>query len=77
MGTDLKIFPTVASTNVNILTDGSKLNVKVYDLNGKLLQLATYRQPEINLDVSSFESGLYLLQLEMVGRKETLKIIKR
>ena len=62
----ISVFPNPASTQVTI--DLSELNGKPVDIQMinpsgvSLLQKKGYDQPELTIDVASFESGLYIIQ---------------
>ncbi|NYJ27795.1 BspA family leucine-rich repeat surface protein [Allomuricauda sp. ARW1Y1] len=77
IGDTIQVYPTITSSHVNVLTDANTLNAKVFGMNGRLAKEINYNQNNRNIDVSTLKSGVYLLQMEVDGRLETVKIIKR
>ncbi|WP_420604157.1 BspA family leucine-rich repeat surface protein [Flagellimonas sp.] len=77
IGETIQVYPTVTSTSVNFITEANKLKVYVFGVDGRLIKEQNYNQQEKSMDVSSFESGMYFLQMEIAGHKETIKIVKR
>ncbi|MEO0728155.1 MAG: MopE-related protein [Bacteroidota bacterium] len=70
-----KIFPNPTSDVLTIhLKRNGRLNVEIYDLSGRLLYGSQERLEDnrIFVDMSSLRSGLYLLRLETLDRKEVL-----
>ncbi|MBS1651206.1 MAG: T9SS type A sorting domain-containing protein [Bacteroidetes bacterium] len=61
---DFVIFPNPASNELNIVFDESlgMLNMAIYDINGKLITTGT-ASTKTKVDLSSFDTGLYILQL--------------
>ena len=51
-------------------------NVKLYSLNGKLVRTYTFNQSKVEVDLSAFENGLYLLQIQTNTNLLHKKIIK-
>jgi hypothetical protein len=51
-------------------------NVKLYSLNGKLVKTYTFNQSNVEVDLSAFENGLYLLQIQTNTNLLHKKIIK-
>ncbi|WP_228234842.1 BspA family leucine-rich repeat surface protein [Allomuricauda sp. M10] len=77
IGDTIQVYPTITASNVNFLTGESSLKVNVFGLDGRLVKQLFYDQQQKMLDVSTLKSGVYILQLEMSGRMETVKIVKR
>ncbi|MEQ5790320.1 BspA family leucine-rich repeat surface protein [Muricauda sp. NFXS6] len=77
MGDIIQVYPTITSSEVNILTKKKTLNAKVFGMDGRLVKEIDYKQSDKNIDVSTFKSGVYFLQMLVDGRLETVKIIKR
>lgn len=71
---DLSIYPNPADQYVRIKKHGSvssaSIHYKLYNLNSKLLQQGTYRQP---IPVSDFPSGMYILKLSISSKHVTTK----
>jgi hypothetical protein len=71
--TKVVVYPTVASTVVNVATDSEISLVQVYDVTGKLVTTAKTK----TVDVSNLAGGLYLLKITSTkGEVVTKKFIK-
>ncbi|HKK39076.1 MAG TPA: T9SS type A sorting domain-containing protein, partial [Cryomorphaceae bacterium] len=74
--------PTADITTISYLSDRSdKLTLRVLDLTGKLLEqriLSTsIGQQKIEVDLSEFPQGLYLIGLEQNGSRSYAKVVRR
>ncbi|MFZ4796677.1 MAG: peptide-N-glycosidase F-related protein [Bacteroidia bacterium] len=71
----LKVFPNPATNQLNIQIENSTSNAaktyQVYDLQGKLVYLKSTTDCLLDLDVTSFSKGMYLLIINM--NNQTLK----
>ena len=76
IGEGIHVFPTITMATVSLFSNGSKFIARLYSLDGRLVMSGIYDQLENNLDISSLESGLYLLEIESTRQKKTLKIVK-
>lgn len=77
IGDAIQVYPTITSSFVNILTDKSNIDTKIFGLDGRLVRAINFNQNNKSIDVSTLKSGIYFLQMEVNGRMETVKIIKR
>ncbi len=77
IGDTFQVFPTITAASVNILSSNATLNIKVFGLDGRLVKNLRYNQNNQILDISSLRSGVYILQGEINGQLETVKIIKK
>ena len=77
IGDAIQVYPTITSSFVNILTDKSNIDTKIFGLDGRLVRAINFNQNNKSIDVSTLKSGIYSLQMEVNGRMETVKIIKR
>jgi hypothetical protein len=74
----LKIYPNPANTVVNIdgLSDIGNANLKIYDLNGRLLMNnALDMSNDHTIDISQFERGIYILKIESTRVHFSKKLI--
>lgn len=72
---DIYPNPTSDRLNINGLEEASI--VRVYNLTGKQLFIGRAEQATMTIDLSSFDKGLYLLQVESNGKSITSKVIKK
>jgi hypothetical protein len=70
--------PTQSHVEVQISNLNDDLNIKVFDVSGKLIMSKPYQKNEISqsLDLSQFESGSYYLKLTGKENTKTYTIIK-
>lgn len=57
-------------------SDGKIENVEVYDLSGRLLQIALGKGTEVNIDAAGLSNGLYILKIKRNNSTISKKIIK-
>lgn len=76
-----KVFPNPASSHVYVTLDGhgsSRVELRVTDMTGNLLQVKVARGGEnVQLDLSKFPPGMYLVQITGKQGTTTKKIIKQ
>ncbi|HBL73270.1 MAG TPA: hypothetical protein DD409_10620 [Bacteroidales bacterium] len=61
--------------NINGLDESSL--VRIYNLTGKQLFVGKAEQATMSIDLSTYDKGLYLLQVETNGKSFTSKVIKK
>lgn len=73
---EVKIYPNPADNvlKINLLND-KEGNVKVYNLQGQLIQNITISSNQIELNTSSLENGVYFIDIIQGNEKVTKKII--
>lgn len=72
---EAKIYPTPTSDVVNIQTDESIESVQLFDLNGRLVMTDTPLSSKAQLEVSSLESGMYMIRVESQGAIHQSKVV--
>lgn len=72
---EASVYPTVVDEYVFINSVEPLQQVTIYNLQGK--QVVSYQGDVQQINMASFKSGLYLLQLETNNTAETFKLIKR
>lgn len=74
---DIKIFPNPTNTLLTIETGRSEKNhINITSLNGQLISVLEFAGPIYQLDLSSFQKGIYFLTLRSKDFKTTRKIVK-
>lgn len=68
--------PTISYTNVIIGFDFDLGSVAVYDLGGRKLQNWTIDSRTVSVNLSSYPSGIYIIQIKTNKGEESVKIIK-
>jgi hypothetical protein len=75
----ISVFPNPANTSVTIRTaqsDSEFSSVELIDIYGKQLIIFTGNSTERNIDISSFQSGIYFVRVTFSGSMETIRLIK-
>lgn len=74
----ITIYPNPTSDYINIQTNSTIKEVKIYDLNGRLKSEKTFNSENYNVDIRDLSSGFYLLQVyDENERITTKKILKQ
>ena len=73
-GVELKAYPNPVQNNVKVetnLTDASRVQLSVVNMQGRILQQASYQdvsgQQTLNLDMGGVSAGSYYLRLQTAG----------
>lgn len=80
---NLVVYPNPTENILNISADLVSIadaNVKIYDISGKLVYENAnlfYNTNAANIDISTFNSGVYLLKLETNETVQTVKVVKK
>lgn len=60
----IQLFPNPASNNISLVADFVPTNISIYNMLGQLTHsLKAFTSNEINIDISSLQNGLYLMQV--------------
>jgi hypothetical protein len=72
----IKFYPNPASNLLNFenLPINEKVNYNIYALNGKIIQQGAINSSQI--DISSFENGVYFLEINIEGKSKKYKVVK-
>lgn len=82
IGKGILLYPNPAQTQLNIALDDimqkDKITISIYDMSGKLiLTNSVYNQPIVSLDINTFASGIYLIQVVGQNDVRNAKFIKQ
>lgn len=69
------IYPNPVSEELYIVHGYNEVTFKLFSVDGKLIEAGVLNGSKIN--VSILQKGLYILQLEVDGKKEIKKIVKK
>ena len=73
----VSIYPNPVSDILKIKTSSGNISIiKLYSVNGKLFRTYYFENRQVELDLSAFENGLYLLQIQTDSEFFFKKIIK-
>ncbi|MCK5846578.1 MAG: endonuclease [Bacteroidales bacterium] len=72
----VSFYPNPANTKINITIDKdfSDINVQIIDISGRILLSKTMVNSNIQIDISSLESGIYILNIR--NQQNQFKILK-
>ncbi|WP_179019136.1 T9SS type A sorting domain-containing protein [Winogradskyella forsetii] len=76
--TNVSIYPNPTNNILNIKSDSTIKYIFIYDTNGRLINTKPINQNNLfyQIDVKSFEQGLYFLEIEQNKTKQIFKFIK-
>ncbi len=75
---DVSIYPNPTNSNLYINNSAeNKLNIRVIDLNGKVIIKTSSDSNKIRLDMEIYPSGVYSVIIEFEGNSVVKKIIKK
>ncbi len=70
----VKVYPNPASGSVNILAPANISNVEVRNLLGQVVYTNTMEASQATIDVSSFDTGIYVVNISIEGNVVTKKL---
>ena len=77
-GSNISVYPNPARDYIHIVNPGCKLtDYRLLDLNGKvLINSSLVEQFKTRIDLSPYQTGIYILRLTNSGSEKDIKIIK-
>lgn len=73
----IRIFPNPTNSIMNITADETINKIEIYNLEGRLLKSENSNKINLKIDVSSFESGIYVMELEINNEIFYKKFVKK
>lgn len=73
----MTLFPNPANDEVNVLLPGSSGNINIYNAMGSLVYSIKVLAPEIKIDFSNFNSGIYLLEWMNDVSRQVSRVVKQ
>lgn len=73
--TEIVIYPVPASSEINIAFKGEIVDIVLSDMQGRLLYREDYAVEKLNINVTGFERGIYLISFRYRGEIITRKIV--
>lgn len=73
---NVRLFPNPATKSLQIEADNNIDKIDIYSVDGKLCWSTKLNQKEVKLDVSAFNSGLYLVRIQSQESTKTLRFVK-
>lgn len=78
VGNKVSVFPNPVTDKVNIRIDDMEgvADIRVMDINGRVLQQHRSSSVNTQLDVSKLASGMYIIRVMNAGKESVMKIVK-
>ena len=73
---DVSIYPNPAKDFVNISAAEKIDLIRIYDLTGRVVLQSTPNREKLNINVTDFSKGVYLVKLNAGDKESTIKLIK-
>jgi hypothetical protein len=74
---ELDVFPNPVTDQLKFTLTNTKSEVYLLSENGEQLMKMKTESPEITMDMTAYEAGIYILKIVSEGQTSTRKIIKR
>ncbi len=74
---DFSFYPNPVKDILSITTASTVENIKVYNMLGQMVKETAPQSANPQINLSDFNSGVYLVSLEVDGRVETFRVIKQ
>jgi hypothetical protein len=77
---DIRMYPNPVSNNLTVLMPISKFNKYIiFDINGRVYQQGVIKTniEKLNIDLSNFSKGIYLISLKGIQLSKTFKLVKK
>jgi hypothetical protein len=71
----MSVFPNPTTGNVNVLLNGESNTVAVYNILGETIYSQNTSSKNLNIDLSSFENGIYLLEVNKGNNRYFRKLV--
>lgn len=71
----ISVFPNPTTGDLNILLDGSNNEIRIFNLIGEEIVSQRSSENSMNIDLSNYPSGIYLLQVDNGASKVFRKIV--
>ena len=71
----IRLYPNPVSSLLHIGSDSAIDNVRIYDLTGKQMNLTSFYDKSV--DVSTLQSGVYIIEIQTNAEKFTSKFVKK
>jgi len=76
VNSNVSIYPNPTDGIIKIESDQNVSNIKVIDLNGKILLSQLKMESDFQVDLSSFDSGIYFIVLENESNnRQAMKVV--
>ncbi|MFZ9847241.1 MAG: T9SS type A sorting domain-containing protein [Flavobacteriales bacterium] len=73
---EIKVYPNPVNDVINISTNGSFTKMEIYDIKGRIVLKNNFPPTFMQLDVSNFSEGIYVIRLTKDGMVSSVKFVK-
>ena len=74
---EIEHFPNPVRSHLNVTSDQMIDEIRIYDMRGKLLLKKTYQDTDVQVDMGSFTSAVYIVQLRSADQIGHFKVVKK
>lgn len=73
---ECKVYPNPTSTSIHVSAENTIDEIKLFDVNGKILAEKTTVSSETEIDMNAFESGTYFMEITSGNKKNVQRVVK-
>lgn len=73
---NVKVYPNPITDFVNITTNSNNMSVKIYSIDGKMIENQVVNSNNLRISTDNFNSGIYFVQVESNNQKSVFKLTK-
>ena len=73
---NVKVYPNPITDFVNITTNSNNMSVKIYSIDGKMIENQVVNSNNLRISTDNFNSGIYFVQVESNNQKSVFKLSK-
>lgn len=73
---NVKVYPNPINDFVNITTNSNNMSVKIYSIDGKMIENQVVNSNNLRISTDNFNSGIYFVQVESNNQKSVFKLTK-
>lgn len=73
---EFSVHPNPVKNNLNITSNEAVSNVAIYNVLGQLVNVSTPNTVSPSIDMSTYKSGIYFVEVTINNTKKTVKVVK-
>ena len=76
---DIKVFPNPANNYINVVSGNNSIieDISIYNFIGQKIDSLQPNTAEKTVDISNYNSGIYIVKTSILGKTSATRIIKR
>lgn len=75
-GNSFSVYPNPVQDRLNIQSNEAVSNVAIYNVLGQLVNVSTPNTVSPSIDMSTYKSGIYFVEVTINNAKKTVKVVK-